>query len=108
MAARVQRRDSVRPVTAATLLRMEVGNEAGTMATWAKRAGKPSGLGDGGGFCWVCFHNREMISPDGSSARSPERAGLAKWSRPREWAAGPGAPAQLGGPRRMWGAGLVE
>jgi hypothetical protein len=49
-----------------------------------------------------------MISPDGASTRSPKRAGLAKWSRPREWAAGPGAPAQLGGPRRMWGGGLVE
>jgi hypothetical protein len=80
----------------------------GPWATWAKRAGRPSGLGGGGGFCWVSFHNREMISPEGTGVRSPERAGLAKWSKPREWAAGPGAPTQLGGPRRRWGGGLAK
>jgi hypothetical protein len=40
--------------------------------------------------------------------RSPERAGLAKWSRLREWAVGLGAPVWLGGPRRRWGGGLAK
>jgi hypothetical protein len=90
---------------AAALHRKKVGDEAGTMATWSKRAGRPCGLGGGGGFCWGRFHSRETISPEGAGALSLERARLAKWSRPRECAAVPGVPPWLGGPRRWWEVG---
>jgi hypothetical protein len=58
----------------------------------------PSGSGGGGGFCWVHFHSRETTCPKDAGACSRERAGLAKWSKPWEWASGPGGLAQLGGP----------
>jgi hypothetical protein len=58
----------------------------GPWATWAKRAERPGGLDSGGGYCWVRFHSRETTSPEAAGTRSPERAGLAKCSRPREWA----------------------
>jgi hypothetical protein len=66
----------------------------GPWATWEKWAGRSGGLGGGGGFCWVHFHSGEMTSAEGMGVCSPERAGLVKWSRPREWADGPGGPAK--------------
>jgi hypothetical protein len=105
MAARVQWCDGARPPMAAAMHRMKVGDEARTMATWSKRAGRACGFGGGGGFCWVCFHSRETISAEGAGALSLERDRLVKWSMPRECAAGPGVPPWLGGPRRWWEVG---
>jgi hypothetical protein len=45
------------------LLQTEVGDEAGTVGRWARRAGRPCGLGGAVGLGWPAGQGRKVAGP---------------------------------------------
>jgi hypothetical protein len=84
MAPWVQRHNGAMSATAAALLRTEVGDEAGPWAAWAKRAGRPSGLGSGVGLGWPVGQGQKVAEPveEGRGTRGGRvgREGQAGWA----------------------------